>query len=112
MDIASTLSLKLTKFFIKDTWQRHPPSDAGDHSLDSYMIKATQGMWYDDYHAFDSFRSEYRAQRQKAPYLTPPTRAAWESGKLFKGMTEMKLLGGCRSSTPGFARGSSGTASR
>ena len=36
-------------------------------------------MWYDDYHAFDDFRELYRTTYRKAPYLTPPTRAAWSS---------------------------------
>ena len=38
-------------------------------------------MWYDDYHAFDEFRELYWATYNKAPYLTPPTRAAWSSCK-------------------------------
>ena len=38
-------------------------------------------MWYDDYHAFDEFRERYGAKTQKVPYVTPPTRAAWESCK-------------------------------
>lgn len=38
-------------------------------------------MWYDDYHAFDEFREEYWAKHQNAPYITPPTRAAWDSCK-------------------------------
>ncbi|KAI4232696.1 MAG: hypothetical protein LQ349_004846 [Xanthoria aureola] len=37
-------------------------------------------MWYDDYHAFDDFRAKYWADNKKAPYITPPTRAAWDFG--------------------------------
>lgn len=44
-------------------------------------LQATQDMWYDDYHAFDDFRAKYRAANKKAPYITPPTRAAWDFGK-------------------------------
>ena len=43
------------------------------------IAQATKDMWYDDYHAFGDFRSLYRATYQKAPYITPPTRAAWSS---------------------------------
>ena len=43
--------------------------------------QATQDMWYDDYHAFDDFRAKYWAENKKAPYITPPTRAAWDFGK-------------------------------
>ena len=80
---------------MKALWDYHPPEDAGHQSLDEYMLKAspalckltqvlnfaqaTQDMWYDDYHAFDDFRELYRATYHKAPYLTPPTRAAWAS---------------------------------
>ena len=38
-------------------------------------------MWYDDYHAFDDFRDKYWAKYQKAPYISPPTRASWNSCK-------------------------------
>jgi hypothetical protein len=34
-------------------------------------------MWYDDYHAFDSFRAEYWQAHRKAPYVSPPTRDVW-----------------------------------
>ena len=44
-------------------------------------LQATQDMWYDDYHAFDDFRAKYWAENKKAPYITPPTRAAWDFGK-------------------------------
>lgn len=43
--------------------------------------QATKDMWYDDYHAFDEFRDKYWAQHQRAPYISPPTRAAWDSCK-------------------------------
>lgn len=38
-------------------------------------------MWYDDYHAFDDFRDTYWAKHQRAPYISPPTRAFWDSCK-------------------------------
>lgn len=38
-------------------------------------------MWYDDYHAFDDFQDKYWAKYQRAPYVTPPTRAAWNFSK-------------------------------
>ncbi|KAL8846996.1 MAG: hypothetical protein Q9221_007952 [Calogaya cf. arnoldii] len=77
-EIASTLHLPLRTFSLKDLWAKKPPEDAGHQSLDDYMLKATQDMWYDDYHAFDDFRDRYWAEHQQAPYITPPTRAAWD----------------------------------
>ncbi|KAL8793902.1 MAG: hypothetical protein Q9195_003521 [Heterodermia aff. obscurata] len=88
-EIASFLKLPYREYSMKEVWQSHPPEDAGDQSLDEYMLKAsaapsmfaTKDMWYDDYHAFDEFRELYWAKYKKAPYLTPPTRAAWSSCK-------------------------------
>ncbi|KAL8658104.1 MAG: hypothetical protein Q9226_001282 [Calogaya cf. arnoldii] len=80
-ETASTLHLPLRTFSLKELWAKEPPEDAGDQSLDDYMLKATQNMWLDDYHAFDDFRHKYWAEHRRAPYLTPPTRAAWDFGK-------------------------------
>ncbi|KAL8938545.1 MAG: hypothetical protein Q9216_003831 [Gyalolechia sp. 2 TL-2023] len=78
-EIAAALELPFEKVSLNEVWRVCPPDDAGHRSLEDYMMKATQDMWYDDYHAFDDFRDEHWAKYQKAPYLTPPTRAAWES---------------------------------
>ncbi|KAL9613024.1 MAG: hypothetical protein Q9167_002414 [Letrouitia subvulpina] len=80
-EMEAALDLQRQEISFKEQWQRRPPWDAGDESLYDYMIKATQDMWYDDYHQFDSFCAEYWAKFQKAPYVNPPTRASWESCK-------------------------------
>ncbi|KAL8671103.1 MAG: hypothetical protein Q9168_004385, partial [Polycauliona sp. 1 TL-2023] len=80
-EIALALKLPFKQFSLSQSWQRCPPEDADHGPLEEYMLKATQDMWYDDYHAFDDFRDQHWAKFRKAPYLTPPTRAAWESGK-------------------------------
>ncbi len=43
--------------------------------------QVTQDMCYDDDNAFDEFRDVYRAKSQRAPYTSPPSRAAWNSCK-------------------------------
>ena len=73
------LDLRATEISFREKWQQAPPQDAGNLSLYDYMLKATQDMWYDDYHEFDQFRHDYWAKYQRAPYLTPPTRASWEA---------------------------------
>ncbi|KAI9685646.1 MAG: hypothetical protein M1820_010755 [Bogoriella megaspora] len=80
LDLQSVLGVQLIEFSLKHEWQRTPPEDAGDQSLDDYMLKAY--MWYDDYHAFDDFQEVFWAKHQRAPYLTPPTREAWDSCKI------------------------------
>ncbi|KAI4264251.1 MAG: hypothetical protein L6R42_000633, partial [Xanthoria sp. 1 TBL-2021] len=80
-EIASTLQLPSSSFSLYDVWGKQPPEDAGQQSLEDYMIKATQDMWYNDYHAFDHFRDKYWADYHRALYITPPTRAAWNFGK-------------------------------
>ncbi|KAI4247804.1 MAG: hypothetical protein L6R42_009545 [Xanthoria sp. 1 TBL-2021] len=80
-EVASALQLPSKSFSLKEVWEKQPPEDAGHQSLEEHMIKATQDMWYDDYHAFDNFRDKYWADHQRAPYVTPPTRAAWNFGK-------------------------------
>ncbi|KAI4283705.1 MAG: hypothetical protein L6R35_005075 [Caloplaca aegaea] len=49
--------------------------------LEPNVSDATQDMWFDDYHAFDNFREQHWERYQKAPYLTPPARVAWDFGK-------------------------------
>jgi hypothetical protein len=89
--------LQHVEISFNEKWQEKPPEDAGQLSLNHYMIKvsttqrlklyyltlnqATQDMWYDDYHAFDEFRDEYWAKHQRSPYISPPTHAAWNSCK-------------------------------
>ncbi|KAL8949128.1 MAG: hypothetical protein Q9222_004739 [Ikaeria aurantiellina] len=80
-ELASALRLSSENFSLGEAWKRQPPEDAGHQSLEDYMINATQDIWYDDYHAFDDFRDKYWAKYQKVPYITPPTRAAWDFGK-------------------------------
>ena len=77
-DLEHSLNVRMTEVSFREEWQKAPPQDAGDMSLHDYMIKATQDMWYDDYHQFDEFRHEHWVQYQQAPYLTPPTWASWE----------------------------------
>ena len=96
LEIGSCLQLQHEEFSFKEKWRRKAPTDAGRLSLNDYMIKvmilsswalsanhfqATQDMWYDDYQAFDYFLKQYWAKHQRAPYISPPTHAAWESGK-------------------------------
>ncbi|KAL8903055.1 MAG: hypothetical protein Q9207_004187 [Kuettlingeria erythrocarpa] len=78
-EVALALRIPLKSFSLKEMWERNPPEDASDQSLEKYMIKAN--MWFDDYHAFDDFRQQHWEQYHKAPYLTPPTRVAWDFGK-------------------------------
>ncbi|KAG8527758.1 uncharacterized protein KY384_007912 [Bacidia gigantensis] len=77
--MTTRLDVKRSEFSLQEEWKKSPPPEAGGSSLDDYMLKATQDMWYDDYHAFDEFRERYWAENERAPYITPPTRSSWES---------------------------------
>ncbi|KAL8867069.1 MAG: hypothetical protein Q9174_005901, partial [Haloplaca sp. 1 TL-2023] len=79
-ELASALQIPSETFSLKEDWKREPPQEANQQSLEEFMLKATQDMWYDDYHAFDDFRDKFWMEHQRAPYVTPPTREAWNFG--------------------------------
>ncbi|KAF2502329.1 amidase signature enzyme [Lophium mytilinum] len=79
-DLESFLGIQQEAVSFADEWSRAPPQEAASESQSDFMKDATKdAFWYDDYHALDSFRTDYQSKFNKQPYVSPPVRAQWES---------------------------------
>ncbi|KAL8747066.1 MAG: hypothetical protein Q9190_001005 [Brigantiaea leucoxantha] len=82
-EMEAALDLQRQEVSFKEQWQWKPPQDAGNLSLYDYMIRATQDMWYDDYHQFDGFREEHWTDRDEAKRKIDIFRS-WFRGSFFE----------------------------
>ncbi|KAK4213124.1 amidase signature domain protein [Rhypophila decipiens] len=110
------LGVKRTCISIIDTWASNPPEEAGGKTLLEYLEmvgsrnvricnavgwhsqSAVWPMYYDTYHTFDEFRSEYRQKFGKPAYVGPYMRKRWSIAVPFtkddraQGVAEMNVF--------------------
>ncbi|KAK0716702.1 putative amidase [Apiosordaria backusii] len=109
------IGVKRTPISIADTWASSPPEEAGGKTLLEYLEmvlstlqifdspklteqSAVWPMYYDTYHTFDDFRSEYLEKFGRPAYVGPYMRKRWGIAVPFtkeeraQGVAEMKVF--------------------
>jgi hypothetical protein len=77
-DLEKTLGIKHKQISFEEAWQTNPPSEANGEPLSVYMKDVSRdSFFYEDYHSFDAFRSDYRNQFGRDAYISPPVRWQW-----------------------------------
>ncbi|RMZ90247.1 hypothetical protein DV736_g2527, partial [Chaetothyriales sp. CBS 134916] len=78
-DLESVMNVRHMVISFAEAWDQHPPQEAGQQDLDTYMRTACRdSFFYDDYHNLDCFRDDYKRKFSKAPYVSLPVRFQWD----------------------------------
>ncbi|KAJ8110763.1 hypothetical protein OPT61_g6474 [Boeremia exigua] len=78
-DLEVILGIKHKQVSFEEAWEANPPSEANGESLSVYMKDVSRNsFFYEDYHNFDTFRSDYRNRFMRDAYISPPVRWQWE----------------------------------
>ncbi|KAF7559470.1 hypothetical protein G7046_g4681 [Stylonectria norvegica] len=79
--LEKSLEVKAQKLRLEGIWAKKPPVEAKGQTMQTYMEYAPfQSFCYEYYHAFDSFRAEYRQEFAHEPFVEATPRLLWNTG--------------------------------
>ena len=82
-DLAGFLDVPKTEVSISALWNKNPPSEAGNLSVQEFLKDlAVDAYYHDFYHSTDDFRAKYWEKYHKQPYATPFNRWRWNLEKV------------------------------
>jgi len=77
-DLESSLGVTQEKISFDEAWDANPPKEANGQSLQEYMKDVSRNsFFYEDYHNFNQFRTDYKEKYSKEAYISPPVRWQW-----------------------------------
>ncbi|KJZ70252.1 hypothetical protein HIM_10366 [Hirsutella minnesotensis 3608] len=85
--VESIAGVKAERVNLTATWAESPPAEAQSQGLQEYLKDASfclatfRVYWYEFYHAYDGFRTEFEKQFLRQPYVEATTRFQWDTGK-------------------------------
>lgn len=67
---------------IEETWSKSPPVEARGLDIHDFLDKLNVRTYYHDFfHSTDSFRTAYRNEFQKSPYVNVFVQSIWDMGR-------------------------------
>ncbi|KAF5023188.1 hypothetical protein F66182_4742 [Fusarium sp. NRRL 66182] len=83
MNLGEILRVEPAYIHLATVWDMNPPPEAEQKGLEEYMQYAYFWLWYyENYHAFKDFRTEYQQKFYKKPFIDPTLQEFWDQCKL------------------------------